>query len=127
MAKKSRAARKAEAMKARQLAAESHQREAGAGMLRFARDPRIPSVAIAWSLGALAFGAAAVSSYIYRDRLLELYNDAMKAMDRELPVKKSLSQVHRAATGRKLKTDQKTNQKTNQKTSSNVSNRASQH
>lgn len=37
----------------------------------------IPSSAVYWGLGALALGAAAVGAYMYRDRIVEMYEEGM--------------------------------------------------
>ena len=40
---------------------------------------RVPASAFYWGLGSLALGAAAVGAYMYRDRLVEAYEEAMES------------------------------------------------
>ncbi len=89
MAKKSRSESKSVATKVRQTKPAQHS-EGIAGKFGQITDTvsgitgRIPSSAIYWGLGALALGAAAVGAYLYRDNLVELYDDAKEALDTQL-------------------------------------------
>lgn len=39
----------------------------------------VPASAFYWSIGALALGAAAVGAYMYRGRIIKLYDEAVEA------------------------------------------------
>lgn len=53
----------------------------------------IPANTLYWGIGALALGAAAVGAYMYRDRLISLYEDAMEAMDFDVSSERESSGV----------------------------------
>lgn len=42
---------------------------------------RIPRSTVYWGLGAIAVGAAAVGAYIYRDRIVEMYETASESFE----------------------------------------------
>lgn len=112
MAKKSRAVRKALEMKARQSTPQPRRAKGLSRTFGQATDAvteyagKVPSSAIFWGLGALALGAAAVGAYIYRDRIVELYDDAMEAMDMESSDDSTETSVATpAAAGRKSKSN----------------------
>ena len=68
----------------------------------------VPASAIYWGLGALALGAVATGVYIYRDRLMALYEQAVEAMtsageesdiesEKRTPVRRSKSAMNQEA------------------------------
>lgn len=85
MAKKSRSARKAERMKTQEAPSRASQGLAGqfeAATSTVANAVSgIPKSAIYWGLGALALGAAAVGAYMYRDRIAEVYEEALETFE----------------------------------------------